>query len=359
VWKELAAFASFGFCKAHAAAFAVPTYQSAWLKTHYPAHFLAGVLTHDPGMYPKRLIIEDAREHGVVILPLDVNRSEPDYVVERIGGGDGEARYGIRLALRDVHGINEAEIRSILEARAEKPFRDLGDFSRRARVSQPVTEALAHAGAFDALPGGGTATRRDRLFEAMTTEPQREGEQLAFAMHEPLVTALPEYSDAERVRAELDVLGVDASRHLVSFFEPLLADLGVIRARDLPTLRTGAEVMVAGVKVSSQTPGVRSGQRIIFLTLDDATGPVEAVVFESAQAACARTVFHSFLIAIRGTLRRTGVKGVSIIAEEAWDLLALHRARAEGTLEHALRDHHPGLPASERKLWHSSPGSAG
>ncbi|HEX6008498.1 MAG TPA: DNA polymerase III subunit alpha, partial [Actinomycetota bacterium] len=83
-WNDVAEFASFGFCKAHAAAFAVPTYQSAWLKTHYPAHFLAGVLTHDPGMYPRRLILEDAREHGIPILPLDVNRSDPEYVVEPV-----------------------------------------------------------------------------------------------------------------------------------------------------------------------------------------------------------------------------------------------------------------------------------
>ncbi len=82
------AFASFGFCKAHAAAFALPTYQSAWLKAHWPAHFLAGVLTHDPGMYPKRLILEDARQCGIAILGLDVNASEKTYVVERMSSLD-------------------------------------------------------------------------------------------------------------------------------------------------------------------------------------------------------------------------------------------------------------------------------
>src|SRR3954463_141304 len=120
-WEILKAFASFGFCKAHAAAFALPTYQSAWLKAHHPAAFLAGVLTHDPGMYPKRLILDDARHFGIAVLGLDVNRSDAAYRVERIspddrmpgeegdggwrkqrygiaGGGEGEAqRYGIRL----------------------------------------------------------------------------------------------------------------------------------------------------------------------------------------------------------------------------------------------------------------------
>ena len=85
IWKVLAAFASFGFCKAHAAAFALPTYQSAWLKANWPAHFLAGVLTHDPGMYPKRLILDDARQFGIAVLGLDVNSSEKTYVVEPMG----------------------------------------------------------------------------------------------------------------------------------------------------------------------------------------------------------------------------------------------------------------------------------
>ena len=146
-WAAVAEFASFGFCKAHAAAFAVPTYQSAWLKAHYPAHFLAGILTHDPGMYPRRLLLEDARRHDIPILPLDANVSEPEYVAEETAGGV----FGIRLGLQDVHGISDAEIRSILQGRAERPFRDVGDFLRRTTVSRPVTEALAHAGAFDRL----------------------------------------------------------------------------------------------------------------------------------------------------------------------------------------------------------------
>jgi error-prone DNA polymerase len=366
VWKELASFASFGFCKAHAAAFAVPTYQSAWLKAHHPAHFLAGVLTHEPGMYPRRLILEDAREHGIVILPLDVNQSQKDYTVERVEGSaarSGEADpfstrpvYGIRLALRDVHGISDDEIKEVLEKR---PFASVGDFLRRARVSRPVAEALVHAGAFDALPGG---TRRDRLFVAMTTDVPREGEQLALSLSgEPQATGLREYTDRERVQAELEVLGLDASRHLLSFYEPLLDELEVVPARDLFRHRGGEWVTVAGVKVASQTPAVRSGQRIIFLTLDDATGPVDVTIFERVQDRCARVVFHSAVLAIRGRLRRTGVRGVSIVAEAAWDLPALDVARREGRLEESLRGSllSPAVHLPTRKFWHASGGSSG
>jgi error-prone DNA polymerase len=172
-------------------------------------------------------------------------------------------------------------------------------------------------------------------------------------LDEPAAQGLREYSDAERVRAELEVVDMDASRHIMSFFEPLLAELGVTRAKDLARERSGSWVMVAGVKVASQTPAVRSGQRIIFLTLDDATGPVDVTVFERVQPKCARTLFHSFVLAVWGRLRRTGIRGVSIIAEDVYDLVALQRARKEG----ALQEHVTSLPP--RKLWHASGGSAG
>ena len=168
VWKVLEAFASFGFCKAHAAAFALPTYQSAWLKAHWPAHFLAGVLTHDPGMYPKRLILDDARQLGIAVLGLDVNASAKEYVVERVARPLAASRslalrparaYGIRLALAEVKGISEAEVERIVAAR---PYHSLTDFWHRARVSRPIVERLVLAGGFDSVYGIGAARRRRR-----------------------------------------------------------------------------------------------------------------------------------------------------------------------------------------------------
>ncbi|MGH2767065.1 MAG: OB-fold nucleic acid binding domain-containing protein, partial [Actinomycetota bacterium] len=444
VWRELASFASFGFCKAHAAAFAVPTYQSAWLKAHHTAAFLAGVLTHEPGMYPRRLIVEDARQHGVPILPLDANHSHKTYTVERVeaGGAERAARtrvgsaasewhaadvpepgsmspaprrrpprpapapgsgthgghwgrraasaesragpagagpstlerrrregstsgtpepaFGIRIGLQDVHGISDEEIGSILGARAERPFTSVLDFMRRTGVSRPVMEAMAHAGALDELDGVPRATRRDRLYVAMTADPQRDEAQLGLSIDgDGGPPGLREYTDAERVRAELEVTGMDVSRHLLSFYEPVLAAIGVVRAGELRRRRGDEWVMVAGVKVSSQPPAVRSGQRIIFLTLDDATGPIEVTVFERVQDRCARTVFHGFLLAVWGRLRRTGVGGVSIAAEEVWDLVALNQALREGRLARTMAAAEGSAERSPRKLWHASGGSAG
>ena len=214
------------------------------------------------------------------------------------------------------------------------------------------------------------------------------------------MSGLPEMTDSDRVRAELDILGLDASHHVVDFHAPFLDRLGITRSADLLSARSRSELLVAGVKVATQTPPIRSGRRVIFLTLDDATGPVDATFFEDAQGPYAATVFGSWLLVVRGELRRTGRRGVSLRATGAWDLGRLHDLwRAEGMAAvHAEIDapsggvcrgrsgpgHQPGAGAHQRvpdvavrrhqagrsltgtvtgevarKLWHRSPGSAG
>jgi error-prone DNA polymerase len=167
--------------------------------------------------------------------------------------------------------------------------------------------------------------------------PQAHPVQLALdlgdAPDETMASGLPEMTDAERVRAELEVLGLDASRHVLHFYAPLLDALGVTRARDVLDRRNRSELLVAGVKVATQTPPVRSGRRVVFLTLDDTTGPVDATFFEDAQGPYAGTVFHSWLLLVRGVLRRTGPRGVSLRATGAWELPVLWDAWTEGGLE--------------------------
>ncbi|WP_369137670.1 DNA polymerase III subunit alpha [Modestobacter versicolor] len=389
VWEVLVAFGSFGFCKAHAAAFALPTYQSAWLKTHHTAAFLAGVLTHDPGMYPKRLILDDARNFGVRVLGLDVNASAGSYRVERVDEAPGEeddgarprpgwmpasmpdpGRYGIRLSLADVKGITDDEVARVV---AGQPYRSLADFWNRANVSRPVVERLVLAGGFDSVYGfevrdseGGrptrhrqSVTRRDLLlqigeldrwsrsgakaagtgqlgldlFGTETGDPGLFDAEEATGAPEFVSSGLPEFTDAERVRAELEVLGLDASRHVVDFYRPFLAALGAVPAGELLGCRSGAEVLVAGVKVATQTPPIRSGRRVVFVTLDDGTGCADSTFFEDVQGPYAATVFHSWLLVVRGVMRRTGPRGVSMRATGAWELPALHEAWEAGGLD--------------------------
>ncbi|SDO85602.1 DNA polymerase III, alpha subunit [Pedococcus dokdonensis] len=439
IWEVLKAFASFGFCKAHAAAFALPTYHSAWLKTHHAAAFLSGVLTHDPGMYPKRLILDDARSLGIAVLGLDVNASTGSYRIERLdapaaptdhtdpadpadpadpGLRDGDlfdhvapftpphpdlpdaSRYGIRLSLADVRGINDAEVARIV---AGQPYAGLSDFWHRARVSRPVAERLVLAGGFDSLYGmrvesagigagglgrRGRTTRRDLLLHVAeldrygraldrsakraaprrgrgaataasdlalgdgqvraraaaqsqgalpVTAAEQQPTQLALDLGDrPELTSgtgLPELSGPERVRAELDILGLDASAHVVAFYAPMLDALGVTRSRDLLRARSRSTVWACGVKVATQTPPIRTGRRVVFLTLDDSTGPVDATFFEDVQGPYAATVFHSWMLLVRGVVRRTGPRGVSLRATGAWELTPLWEAWLAGGLE--------------------------
>ena len=365
VWDVLRAFASFGFCKAHAAAFALPTYQSAWLKTHHPAAFYAGVLTHDPGMYPKRLILDDARNFGVPILGLDINRSDRVYRLERL-----DDSWGVRLPFAEVKGISAAEESAVV---AGQPYSSLAEVWHRSGLSRPIAERLVLAGAFDDLHSLGSNspgrfTRKDLLLQiieleqhsrslqrsrgarrsarkraevvsasddpsvaarrqsqapAQVSDPEQVEVQLSldlFAPSQPVASGLPEMGPSEQVRAEVEVLGMDVSSHIVSFYDQMLDALSVVRSHNLRSCRSEAEVLVAGVKVATQTPPVRGGHRVIFLTLDDSTGPVDATFFENTQADYAMTLFHSWLLLVRGRIRRTGRRGISLRATGCWEL---------------------------------------
>ncbi|MFF4757945.1 DNA polymerase III subunit alpha [Streptomyces sp. NPDC001292] len=392
-WEVVEAFGSYGFCKAHAVAFAVPTYQSAWLKAHHPAAFYAGLLTHDPGMYPKRLLLADARRRGVPILPLDVNRSGVAHRIELASeskpGSSG--MWGLRLALSDVHGISEAEAERIAVG---QPYASLLDFWERARPSRPVAARLAQVGALDAFG----ANRRDlqlHLTELHRGARGAGGGQLPLAGGKKTAAAgLPDLSEAERLSAELGVLSMDVSRNLMDDHRRFLDELGVIPARRLREARHGETVLVAGAKAATQTPPVRSGKRVIFTTLDDGTGLVDLAFFDDSHDACAHTVFHSWLLLVRGVVQRRGPRSLSVVGAAAWNLAELAELRAEGGLDEVAArlaepapeesgdgapargrtirmptgyEMHPWAdlrPAGEgppggRKLWHQSPGSAG
>ncbi|MFF3939381.1 DNA polymerase III subunit alpha [Streptomyces phaeofaciens] len=402
-WEIIEAFGSYGFCKAHAVAFAVPTYQSAWLKAHHPAAFYAGLLTHDPGMYPKRLLLADARRRGVPVLPLDVNRSGVAHRIELVS--ESPMVWGLRLALSDVHGISETEAARVADG---QPYASLLDFWERARPSRPLAGRLAQVGALDAFG----ANRRDlqlHLAELHRGARGAGGGQLPLAGGRRTAPAgLPDLTSAERLSAELGVLSMDASRHLMDDHREFLRELGVVSARRLREARHGETVLVAGAKAATQTPPIRSGKRVIFTTLDDGTGLVDLAFFDDSHDACAHTVFHSWLLLVRGVVQRRGPRSLSVVGAAAWNLAELVELRARGGLDevaarlvepvvreaegvkgaeetegavgkngdstggrriqlstgyelHPWADLRPAGedPAKTRKLWHQSPGSAG
>jgi error-prone DNA polymerase len=350
-WRILADFASFGFCKAHASAFALTTYQSAYLKTHHSAAFLASVLTHEPGMYPKRLIIDEARQWGIKILPIDINKSDQGYLVEKVAASSntylykapntkssGEVLtlpdatgYGIRVGLADIAGISNAEIKSIINNR---PYTDLADFTYRSGSFWPTTQVLVEIGAFDQLHNinqGSKLNRRDlyihlQELKQLNGNKQHTGQlSLALSPGEIDSLGLPDITQSEQIKSELENLGLDLSQHLLTPYAHFLNELKVFKSSDLIKLRSNQEVLVVGVKVALQSPPIRSGKRVLFLTLDDGYGCNDLSFFEDSQQSYAHIIKSSNLIIAKGFIRRTGARGVSIRATAAWALDELYQ----------------------------------
>jgi error-prone DNA polymerase len=341
VWQALKAFGSFGFCKAHAAAFALPTYQSAWLKAHYPAAFIAGVLTHDPGMYPKRLILDEARNLGITILPIDINSSKFEYRVEPISTGNfvdvsTANKYGIRIALSDVSGISSSEIETIV---AGQPYCSLSDFWQRGQASRPVTENLIKLGAFSRLSSSASNTKfssRDLLLQLSDIVKLNDKKvsvgQLAIPVdtkNSTMPSVIPEMSLAEQVKSELKLIGMDVTVHALSFYYDFLSELAnelrLVSSANLRKQRSGAIIYTAGIKVAVQTPPIRSGNRVAFLTIDDGSGPIDLAFFENAQNNYADVIFNSWLVLTAGVLRKSGPKGVSVRGLGCWELPEIHQ----------------------------------
>lgn len=338
-WQVLAGFGSFGFCKAHGAAFAVPTYHSAWLKAHHPEAFLAGIWEHDPGMYPKRLLVSEARRMNIPILPLDINRSTDHYRVEAIAeptpapapqvprapGSVRPGHYGIRLAFREIHQMSQRETARLL---AGQPYDSLADVRHRAGLSRRTYQNLAALGVFDSLLAENN--RADAIAHSQSLTPNhgipakyRPGPgQLALPLGhiDHIARSGQRLSAEEMVRTELDLMHLDASGHLMNSYTQPLAHLPITRATELLHLRNGSEVLVAGVRVATQTPPMRGGQRVVFISVDDGTGCIDATFFADVQQHTGTLLFNTRLLLIHGTTRRTGPRGISLQALNAWDL---------------------------------------
>ncbi|CAB4560144.1 unannotated protein [freshwater metagenome] len=333
IWEVLRAFASFGFCKAHAAAFALPTYQSAWLKTHYPAAFFSGVLTHDPGMYPKRLMLDEVRRMDIPIAPLDINYSDIDYRIDSDTHHPDSHGTGIRIALSAISGASSTELASI---KSGQPYIDLADFYRRSGASLPTIETLILTGAFDEVHIKGDSdkdiTHRDLLLHLAdlqkSSAPALAGAQMSLGLAPPALTlsGLPAMGRAEKIGNELTRLGMDITEHLLASYAPFLNEIGAIRSCDLLAQRNNMSVLVAGVKVALQSPPIRSGKRVLFLTLDDGYGCSDSTFFPDvlASSTYAQTLQSASLFLVRGTTRRTGERGISIRATGVWSLATAH-----------------------------------
>ena len=392
LFRQVAAFASFGFAKSHAAAFARTAYESAFLKLFYPAQFLVGLINAQPmGFYPVEVLVNDTKRHGVAVLPVDINASAYRTTTEWVGRpgeplpeGVGitarpevivspacvvpsaEARerwtpevtagWGVRLGLHLVKGIGEQH-EALLDAElARGPYRDLAEVVERTGLPEEVLERLIRTGALDSLGrprrellwqlrevAGASRGRVDGravrgLGRAAGKRSAAAGRPLDLRLPATDAPTLPAITESERIGDASAVIGLDARRQVVTLFRPALERLGAVTNAALAE-RPSGRVRIGGLGVTRQHPMTATGT--VFLALEDETGMVNVTLWPDTWARLRSVVRRHALLLVDGELQREG-EVVNVIARAVRPLPEV-AAEAGG----------PDRPAGVRQLGHA------
>jgi len=309
-FKQIEGFGHYGFPESHAISFALLVYASAWIKRHYPDVFCAAILNSQPmGFYQPAQLVRDAREHGVEVRGPDVMASDWDCTLE-----EGEELKAVRLGLRQVRGFKKDEAEALMKVR-EEGARTVHDFARV--LSRRSLELLAEADAFRSLG----LSRREALWavKGLSGEARAPIEVPLLAqlsLFEPEVD-LPAMSLPEHVAEDYRTTSLSLKAHPCAFFRPKLDRMKATPAAHLAGMKDGARVTVAGLVLIRQQPQTAGG--IIFMTLEDETGPSNIVVWRDRFQANRRTVMMASFLAVHGRLQKAdGV--IHVVAERFTDL---------------------------------------
>ncbi|QDV61420.1 error-prone DNA polymerase [Crateriforma conspicua] len=269
VFRQIRGFGEYGFPESHAASFALLVYASAYLKCHYPAAFCAALLNSQPmGFYAPAQLIADARNHGVTVRPPDVNHSQIDATLE-------DAGQTVRLGLRSVRGLAIDHAERLIQRRPRTGYRSMADLTRQAGVGQAVITRLADADALQSICGD----RRAALWQSLAQE-QRPDATPLFASaddDEAVPESVTPMGDLQEVYADYEATGLSLKGHPIAFVRRELDAQRCVRSCDLPRLRDGRHVRVAGLVLMRQRPATAKG--ITFVTIEDETGPINLVMF--------------------------------------------------------------------------------
>jgi error-prone DNA polymerase len=325
-FRQIEGFGTYGFPESHAASFALLVYVSAWIKCHYPAVFACALLNSQPlGFYAPAQIVRDAREHGVAVLPLDLNASQWDCTLEPAPAPVGDfprqltprrdLGYALRLGFRQAKGLAEAEVAKLLAARGNG-YRDPLQLWRRAGLRPATLEALARADAFAGLG----LTRREALWAVKGLAPEplplfaamQEEEQGA----EPAVS-LPRITPSQEVVEDYRHLALTLRAHPLSFLREGLAAERYRPAAALAEAPNGRRLAVAGLVLVRQRPGSAKG--VIFATLEDETGVANAVIWPHVFERFRRVVLGASLLGVVGRVQKEGLV-IHLVAERLLDL---------------------------------------
>ncbi len=297
-FSQIEGFGEYGFPESHAASFAILVYASAWFKRHYPEVFACALLNSQPmGFYAPAQIVRDAREHGVTVLPVDVNESDIDSIL----APDGEGGLAVRLGLRQVRGLSGRAAERLVSER-KHGYDDIPGLRRRAGLDKGALRRLARADAFESMGLGG----RRALWEV---------ERLPVGGPLPLFSAagvddlpdemaaeLPAEPPGQRVLRDYGAVGLSLKGHPLGFVRAQLGALGYWTAAAVSEAVSGELCAAAGLVLVRQAP--QSAEGVVFLTLEDETGVVNVVNWPGVFRRYRDTLMSSVLLGVRGEIQR-------------------------------------------------------
>jgi error-prone DNA polymerase len=300
IFKQLSAFADFGFAESHAASFALLVYVSAFLKLYYAPEFYCALLNSQPmGFYSPATILYEMRRKGVKVLSVDISRSEWDCTVE------GKA---VRLGFRYVKSFGENTREKIEKAASERAFESIRDFVFRTGLNQTELSQLAQADGFACFG----VTRRQALWEILALSRQSSDE-LPVSTVEQGQLLLPEETIGDSLISDFKSMGVSPGPHPMQLIRSRLRKKGVLSSRELAYCQNNKPVKVAGIVIIRQRPMTAKG--FVFLTLEDETGLSNIVVKPHLAGRCRKAVVHSKALMVKGWLeKKDGV--INVIGHE-------------------------------------------
>jgi DNA polymerase-3 subunit alpha len=337
IFDLMAKFAEYGFNKSHSAAYALVTYQTAYLKAHYPVEFMAALLTEDMGNTDKVVkSIGDCREMGIEVLPPDINESDRSFRV---------LENAMRFGLGAVKNVGEGAIEAIIEARGDEPFKDIFDFCERVdlrRVNKRVIEALIKSGAFDC-----TKAKRAQLMAALDDavatgqkiQQERESAQVSLFGIAEIVRSpsggnggtrlpdIPEWDEKYRLGCEKEAIGFFISGHPLDRYVADMRRFSTVDSFSILEAKEKSEVKICGVTTSLKEILTKKGDRMAFITLEDLSGSLEVVVFSDVYARCSELLRTDDPIHVTGAVEH-GEKGAKVMASE---IVALRDLVERGT----------------------------
>ncbi len=316
IYQQIQGFGEYGFPESHAASFALLVYVSCWLKRHEPAAFACALLNSQPlGFYSTSAIVQDAKRHGVEVLPADVQLSDVDSKLEALhsrGGGD-PVRPALRLGLGLINGLKVNSLEMLVVARKQRIFISTEDLARRGGLDRGDLSALAAADALSSLSGH----RRAALWETLAVDEVTRLELLAVAVEAPPLTPPTEGDD---IVGDYASMGLTLRRHPLALLRESLKKRRIHTATEVAQSRHGQFIRAAGIVTCRQRPATASG--VIFVTLEDESGYVNVIVWNDLADRQRKELIGSRLLAVSGEVQREGLV-VHILARRLEDLSPL------------------------------------